>query len=175
MTDADGEEITEKTTSEIHRKILGHANSRRVNFMQWQLEVCPETDRLHFHVYIEYETSVRLRTVRKEWTEIGYGQQAVRAGTREQARHYITPEFYDKEKKATKWEYTHLAGPWFVGEWREDDDSVAGISREAAAYQIIAEGGHPRDVAKADPQMYGRNFRGLYALYKELRGESPCR
>jgi len=175
MTDADGKEITEKTTERIHEGIRHHADSRPVNFMQWQLEIAPDTGRLHYHVYVEYETSVRLRTVRREWSEIGWGQQNVRAGTREQARHYCTAEYYSKEHKAIKWEYTHLAGPWSVGEWREDDDSVAGISREAAAYQIIAEGGHPRDVAKADPQMYGRNFRGLYALYKELRGEEVCR
>ncbi len=172
MTDADGEEITEKTTTKIHEAILNHAENRAVNFMQWQLETCPETDRLHFHVYVEYQTSVRLRTVRAEWTEIGYGQQDVRSGTREQARHYITPEFYDKQRKMTKWEYTHLAGPWCVGTWREDDDAGTNISREAVAYQTIAEGGHPRDVARSDPQTYGRNYRGLYALYNELRGVS---
>lgn len=130
MTDAAGDEITEKTTEHIDEAIRHHADVRPVNFMQWQLEVCPETDRLHFHVYVEYVTSVRLRTVRAEWTEIGYGQQGVREGTREQARHYITPEFYDKHRKMAKLEYTHLAGPWTVGEWREDDDAVAGISRE---------------------------------------------
>lgn len=174
MTDADGEEITEKTTEKIDQLIRHHSDVRPVNFMQWQLEVCPETGRLHFHVYVEYTTSVRLRTVRSEWSEIGWGQQALRAGSREQARHYVTPEFYDKDKKDVKWNFTHVAGPWTVGEWRQDDDSVAGVSREAAAYQIIAEGGHPRMVAKADPQMYGRCFRGLYALYNELRGQSPC-
>lgn len=174
MTDANGDEITEKTTERIDEAIRHHADVRPVNFMQWQLEVCPESGRLHFHVYVEYETSVRLRTIRNEWSEeIGWGQQALRGGTREQARHYVTAEYYDKEKKACKWDYTHVAGPWSVGTWREDDDSVAGVSREAAAYQLIAEGGHPRDVAKADPQMYGRCFRGLYALYNELRGQSP--
>tara|TARA_B100001250_G_C19778098_1_gene780539 strand:- start:212 stop:811 length:600 start_codon:yes stop_codon:yes gene_type:complete len=172
MTDENGDEITEKTVERIDERIRHHADVRPVNFMQWQLEITPDTDRLHFHVYIEYETSVRLRTIRKEWSEIGWGQQQVRAGTREQARHYVSPEFYDKEK-GLKWDYTHLAGPWSVGCWREDDDSVAGISREGAAYQIIAEGGHPRDVAMSDPQMYGRCFRGLYALYNELRGQSP--
>jgi len=173
MTDANGNEITEKTVAGIDERIRHSADVRPVNFQQWQLEVCPETGRLHFHVYVEYQQSVRLRTVRREWSEIGMGQQSLRLGTREQARHYITPEFYDSKRKQSKIEYTHVAGPWAVGEWREDDDSVTGVSREAAAYQIIAEGGHPKDVARADPQMYGRNFRGLYALYNELRGQSP--
>lgn len=174
MTDKNGEEITENTVEGIDSRIRHHASFRPVNFMQWVLEVAPDTGRLHFHVYVEYETSVRLRTVRKEWSEeVGWGQQQVRSGTREEARHYCSREYYDNEKGATKWEYTHLAGPWSIGEWREDDDSVRGISREAAAYQIIAEGGHPRDVARSDPQMYGRCFRGLYALYNELRGTSP--
>ncbi len=174
MTDAEGEEITEKTVEQIDIAIRANALNRPVNFMQWQLEFCPETDRLHYHVYVEYETSVRLRTVRKEWSEeVGWGKQQVRAGTREEARHYCSREYYCTDHKATKWEYTHVAGPWTIGEWREDDDSVRGISREAQAYQIIAEGGHPRDVARSDPQMYGRCYRGLYALYNELRGQSP--
>lgn len=172
MTDANGDEITEKTTERIDEAIRHHADVRPVNFMQWQMEVTPDTGRLHFHVYVEYETSVRLRTIRKEWSEIGWGQQDLRKGTREQARHYVTPEFYDSEK-GLKWDYTHVAGPWSIGQWREDDDAVAGVSREGQAYAIIAEGGHPRDVAKSDPQMYGRCFRGLYALYNELRGQSP--
>jgi hypothetical protein len=174
MSDSDGEEITEKTTENIDQRIRHHLDVRPVRFAQWVLETAPETGRLHFHVYVEYETSVRLRTVRKEWSEdVGWGQQQVRAGTREEARHYCSREYYSKEHEATKWEYTHVAGPWTLGEWREDDDSVRGISREAAAYQIIAEGGHPRDVARSDPQMYGRCYRGLYALYNELRGQSP--
>lgn len=174
MTDADGDEITEKTAVVIDELIKAHTLNRPCNFIQWVLEVTPDTGRLHYHVYVEYTTSVRLRTVRAEWTAIGWGKQDIRAGTREQARHYCTPEYYSKEHVDFKWGYTHVAGPWFLGEWREDDDSVAGISREAAAYAIIAEGGHPKDVARADPQMYGRNYRGLYALYKELRGQNPC-
>jgi len=174
MADTDGSEITEKTTERIDERIQHMFEIRPIQYAIWNLEVAPETGRLHFHVYVEYVKSVRLRTIRKEWTEnVGWGAQQLREGTREEAKLYCGPEHF-KSGKGFKAEYTHLAGPWERGEWRVDDDSVRGVSREQQAYLMIAEGGHPRDVAKSDPQMYGRCFRGLYALYNELRGQSPC-
>lgn len=173
MTDENGKEITEDSVAIVDERILHQATNRPVNYMIWNLEVAPETGRLHYHVYVEYETSVRLRTIRKEWTEeVGWGQQNIREGTRGQARTYCGPDHFHS-KHGLKANYTHLAGPWEIGEWREDDDAVHGVSREQQAYLIIAEGGHPRDVAHSDPQMYGRCYRGLYALYNELRGVSP--
>ncbi len=175
MTDKEGREITEKTSETVEHMIRHKMEvDREVSYAIWVLETAPDTGRLHFHVYVEYANSVRLRTIRKEWTEdIGWGSQEVRAGTRMQARTYCTAEHFDKKKKAYKSEYTHLAGPWEHGSWRGDADDSVGISREQQAYLVIAEGGHPREVALLDPQMYGRHFRGLYALYNELRGLTP--
>jgi len=171
LTDRKGTEITEKTTHEVDADIREYVETLRpANFAQWVLEVCPESERLHFHLYVEFETSVRWRTLQKELPDaVGSGQVELRGGTREQARLYCSPEFFDSEKGWKK-DFTHLAGPWTHGVWREDADDISGQSREATAYGIISDGGHPRDVALLDGQTYGRQFRGLYALYNELRG-----
>ncbi len=175
MTDAEGKEITEKSVERVESRIRHKLEiDREVTYAIWVLETAPDTGRLHFHVYVEYTQSVRLRTIRKEWsTEIGMGKQSIRAGSRMTARIYCTPEYFNKKEGQYKSEYTHLAGPWEIGEWRLDADDAVGISREQQAYLIIAEGGHPKDVALSDPQMFGRHFRGLYALYYELRGQTP--
>lgn len=127
-----------------------------IRFAVWQLERCPESQRLHIQGYIEYTRSVRMGTVKQALGESVHLEQ--RLGTREQAIEYCRKDD------------SRVRGPWTTGSdnlsqgKRTDLDSIA---------LCIREGGSLDDVVEEYPSQYIRYRRGIEALYHRrarLRG-----
>lgn len=84
-------------------------------------ERCPESDKLHAHLYLQFNTQQRWSKLKKRFP---HQHMEPRMGTRRQAVHYLDPTYicrdkskfyYNKEKS----EYTTLCGPWEFGVFRD--------------------------------------------------------
>lgn len=114
----------------------------------WQLEMCPETNKLHLQGYIEFAGSVRMATVKRILGNTVHLEG--RKGTRDQAIEYC-------RKEATR-----FAGPWTFG----DLDSVRPGKRtdlhELA--ERIKGGAGRREVVDDFGHLYIRYSRGVENL-----------
>lgn len=81
-------------------------NPDRMHYLVYQVEVAPDTGRLHVQGYVEYKRSVRLNNVKKDIQDPA-GHVEPRQGSRSQARAYCMKE----ESRHPE------GGPWEFGEW----------------------------------------------------------
>lgn len=74
-------------------------------YLVYQVEKCPDTDRLHFEMYLELKNPVNMKTIQK-WFPTCHAEK--RMGTREQCRDYCMKED------------SRFAGPYEFGEFKPD-------------------------------------------------------
>lgn len=168
---ANGDDETDtlhQFVQESLRALDGSVGPANMRYRIAQLEVGENPDRdagqtgFHIQAYIEAYSSVRLRTM---WRSLPFARVEPRLFRRTTARDYCTPS----KALLSGFDPTHLAGPWIVGEWRDDRmDDTANDSPLDAATDLIVEGNSPRFVAARFPRVWVRYGRGLSDLYEML-------
>lgn len=125
-----------------------HENADGLRFGVWQLEMSPTTQRLHIQGYFEFDSAVRLGTLKRYLGESVHGES--RRGSRDSAILYCRKE------------ETRVLGPWTFGNQavvrqgkRTDLDSVA---------DLVQSGETMHNVVNEYPVQYIRYRRGIEAL-----------
>lgn len=111
-----------------------------IRYAIWQLERCPDTDRIHVQGYLELNGTKRLAGVKKLfWCDSVHVEK--RRGTRLQAKEYCSKED------------TKVQGPWEYGKWingpgeRSDLHAIAEAITDGADLRII-DSEFPEQAAK---------------------------
>lgn len=135
-----------------HTDRLRSSNSDDIRYLVFQLEQCPQTQRLHLQGYVELRRSWRRVSVARI-LGLPDAHLEVRRGTRDQAREYARkPD-------------TRQAGPWEVGTWH-----AAGAGRRSdleGVRQAIREGASELEVADQHFESWVR-FRASFNAYRQL-------
>lgn len=114
----------------------------------WQEESAPDTGTPHYQGYVEFKAPLRLSAVRKL---LGGAHWEPRRGTREQAREYCRKP-------------GQLAGPWELGEFNLEPGKRTDLD---AALSTLGKRGRVADVAREQPGVFVKYFRGLERLASE--------
>lgn len=131
-----------------------------VQYASFQLEQCPETQRLHWQGYLELESPRTLSYFRK-WFEGFHCTPKYDTSTREQARAY------------TRKEASRVAGPWEFGEFLASDEVKEKITDVVA--RLIKEGKTFDEVFDLHPGwclVHLRQIKELIA-WREFSQEKP--
>lgn len=120
---------------------------KEVVYLAYQLELCPETNRLHIQGYAEFDSALRLKAIKEL-----FGRESMhidlRKGTQKQAIDYVT--------KAASRE----RGPVQRGKAKEQGRrlDLEGLANRMRAGERLV------DIAMSDPVAIVRHHRGLQAL-----------
>ena len=121
----------------------------------YQLELCPDTDRVHVQGYFEFVRGVRLTHVQR----ILGGEKChcePRHGTPQHARKYCLKE------------ETQLCAPTEFGELPEGQGERTDLQ---AAFRLLDQGQTPQDVSRAYPETWARYWRAMDRYYLEVADE----
>lgn len=133
------------------------------SFVQDSLDEQARKSGFHLQLYVETQTSIRLRTV---WRSLPYAYVRPRRALRETARDYCMPDkgspFVDLIDE------TVIAGPFTVGEWRPSTADESNDSPLDMATAFIVKGGSLHECARRFPQVFVRHGFGLERLWKQL-------
>ena len=103
-------------------------------YLVWQKEKCPETNRVHYHVYVRYDKRKKFSTLRRIWPERSHLEIA--RGTEEECRNYCTKEESRVEPGGERGEYKPEIGSR-QGE-RTDMEEIMDLIREGATMKELA-------------------------------------
>nr|QXP07616.1 MAG: replication associated protein [Arizlama virus] len=117
-----------------------------VIYAVWQIELCPETQREHVHMFIHFSTSCRF----------GKAQAAIA----DMSAHCEIPRNRQQSIEYCKKDESRLEGPWEFG----TDTSQGSRSDLKRVVDAIAAGEPLSKIAKDDPTVFVRNCRGLTVL-----------
>lgn len=136
----------------------GLADCPDFKYAVWQKERCPETGRLHWHLYVELKRPQRWgRVPQLIGLRVGQWHAAKRRGTRDQARAYCRKE------------RTRVEGPFELGEWTSDRGPGARHDLEAVADAVLVERASVSDVAERFPIQFIKYHRGIVELKQTVR------
>lgn len=118
----------------------------------YQLELCPETQRVHVQGYFEFVRPVRRTHVQRILGgELCHAEP--RRGTPQQARTYCCKE------------ETRLCAPTEFGSLPQGRGERTDLQ---AIFSTLDEGGTPQEVARAYPEAWARYFRAVDRYYLEF-------
>lgn len=123
--------------------------STKIKFMTFQLEKAPSTQRLHFQVYVEFKTQVRMNFIKDIFGDEVHIEN--RKGSQAEAIAYCNKE------------ETRVEGPWTYGKKSEQGKRS---DLEQVAEDILA-GDKLRDIALNNPVQYIKFSKGI----KELKAQ----
>lgn len=121
----------------------------KVRYVVWQLERCPDTQKLHYQGYCELSSPMRISAFKNK-LELREIHLEPRRGNREQARDYCRKED------------SRVAGPWELGEWQSGGQ---GKRTDIAALVTLCQvDANPLSVARAMPDVALRYPKGISLL-----------
>lgn len=127
-----------------------------VKYLTGQIEKCPETGRLHFQGFVQFEKQLRLKTIKNKIEALSNAHLEPRKGTPEQAIEYCTKE------------ETRIAGPWEKGKV-----SIAGQRTDIETIvNLLTSGKTPYQVAITMPETSARYFKFMDWITLGLRNET---
>ncbi len=131
-----------------------------ISFYVFQLEKCPETGRLHYQGYMEFDKKYRLSTLRLRWVVVGPPPHFdLRRGTQDQAIEYCSKE------------ETRMSGPWSFG---EKSKSVQGQRTDLEGiYDLIKSGHGMVDIIDSAPASFIRYSSGIEKMILYLKRPRP--
>lgn len=117
-----------------------------VDYCIWQVERCPETDRLHIQGYLELKKPARFTGIKKI---LGDNSAHIepRRGTRTEARDYC--------RKID----TRVEGPYEFGTWREQTQGKR--SDLDSVYDMVRSGKTQKDILEDQPSTFIKFNRGI--------------
>lgn len=125
----------------------GSPHHEDVQYAVWQIELCPQTDRLHAHVYIAFKKAVRMTYAQAVITdEVAHAEKVA-----DRAR---SIEYCQKQE-------SKVEGPW---EYGRNDIAQGTRSDLKRAVDMITGGKSLYEVAREEPVTFVRNCRGLASL-----------
>ena len=133
--------------------------AKNLRYVSGQLEISPNTERIHLQLYIEFTDSPRASTVR---TRCGGGFAGARRGTRTEARAYT---FKQETRLAPEYQLEY-------GEWRPDDGARGEPSMSDSIIEMILAEKTPAEIAAYHPKAflhYGRRIKDLYDTREQYR------
>lgn len=136
---------------------LFQALPEKAKFVIWQQERCPDTQRVHMHIYIRFAEPVRFAAVQKLINDMGAHCEP-RRGTEKEAADYCRKED------------SRIAGPWFFGQEAQGQGDRTDLH---AALEMVKAGATNAQIAEAMPEVYARNHRGIQAV--RCANEKPLR
>lgn len=128
----------------------------KVRYLVFQIEVCPETKRLHAQGYAEFTDAIRMNAFKSM-----FGDRTMhiekRVGTREQARHYCMCSgrpcgCVNADKKIVG------SGPFEFGEWIRGQGQRTDLSQ---IQEAISEGAGALEIADANFGFFIRNEKAI--------------
>lgn len=139
------------TSYKVDEFAFPQAHESIIKYLVWQEERCPNTGREHIQGYIELK-----RPQRMSWVKAAFQDDTLhcekRKGSRKQARDYCMKED------------TRQAGPWEVGEWREDNEGQGKRNDLIAVYNKVKTGASSSAIAEEYPAEFIRYHNGIKAL-----------
>lgn len=109
-----------------------------LRYASYQLEKGGNTERMHYQIYVEFTSSLRVNQVYKRLP----AHWEPRNGEREVARSY------------TMKQDSRIAGPWEFGEWREETAAKKQPSPSKQALGLLMKGHEPATILYAHPEIY---------------------
>lgn len=122
-----------------------------IQYIIYQKESCPKTDKIHWQGYIELKNPITLLSVKKLFNDNTIHVEA-RKGTRDQARDYCR-----KTGGSELFEW---------GDWRENSQGTRNDLK--SLYDIVKSGGTDGDIAERMPGHFIRYGRGIQRLRQTL-------
>lgn len=123
-----------------------------LDYAVWQVECCPTTQRLHIHMYMEFDRTVYASFVCNLFPDPRkcYAEPKITFTSREDCISYCTKE------------HTRVAGPWEFGS-RETQEEVSQGKRSdiSRVVSIINNGGNMEDIMKLDGNVMLRMPNGI--------------
>jgi len=129
-----------------------------VLYASWQLERCPDTQRLHWQGYIELESARTLSYFVKYYKGI-HAVPKYETSTREQARAY------------SRKEDTRVAGPWEYGEFSASEEVKEKVSDRVA--RLITEGSSFEELCAIAPGWCLLHQRSIFDMMARLHLMRP--
>lgn len=133
-----------------------------VIYAVWQRERCPETGRVHVHVYVRYPTRKRMETVKNLFRRPDMHLEAAR-GSEEECRAYCQ-KAESRIEEGTEYNVQNYDPNEGKQGRRSDLDAIAVQIRENVPIALIAEN-HPAD--------YIRYHAGIQALHMQIAPRPP--
>ncbi len=132
----------------------GLREDTRIRYFIGQIELCPDSWRIHAQVYTEWKSSRRLSEVRKAFPS----HLESRKGTRTEARDYC--------RKAG----SRVIALGEFGEWRPESQAVVRpAQKEIALDCLVKHGMTPAQIAEEHPHVYFTHHFAIDKLYA-MRG-----
>lgn len=154
------EEMTDDAFSALVKVVIdGLEEDRRIRYFSGQLEVCPDTDRLHAQCYTEWHDSKRMSEVMKAFPS----HLELKEGTRTQARDYT--------QKPDKEGFVSDLGSF--GDWLPDAEESARLKggkssrtlSSIAVSAVVDMQMTPQQIADEYPAVYFQHYPRILALY----------
>lgn len=125
-------------------------------YLVYQVEVAPDTGRMHVQGYCEFKRSVRLNSAKKLLV-LPTAHFEPRQGSRAQARNYCMKE----ESRAVDGDF----GPWEYGEWAEGETKRSDLQ---TAIESIQNGKDWKDLVEENPAVSIRYWKGLFLVWSQF-------
>lgn len=142
--------------TEYDMKATWFKEDEKITFVAGQAEICPETKREHFQLYVEVKTPITFKTFKARYGNKLHVQS--RKGTQEEAEKYCTKT--ESRKPG--------AEPFVLGERASGSGKT---SEQARAIQAVKEGKSLKEVARDHPGAWVRSYKGLTSLAGALQEE----
>lgn len=132
-------------------------------FAVWQRELCPDTGRLHVHVYVRFSTRKKMTTV-KNYFQRQDAHCEITQGSEEQATAYCEKE-ESRSEAGSRWNPQNYNPNEGKQGRRSDLDDIATKCKEGVSIAAIAEA-HPGD--------FIRYHSGIQALHATVAPKPPA-
>jgi len=123
-----------------------------VRYVVWQEERCPETDRLHVHIYLRFEQPSTMGQVKRLCNDNAAHCEERRGSEAEAVAYVKKPD-------------TRTAGPWEFGVALQEGQGAGARTDVAALAKRVLDGEKPTKIAREDPAAFMKHHRGIQALY----------
>lgn len=148
----------QKTEGDPQDLITWTAGHSQVHYCIWQIEKCPETNRLHIQAYLELTHKRGLAWLKLNLSETAHWE--IRRGSQQKAIEYCS-------KEETRW-----LGPFTVGE-KKAQGSRTDL---AAVLDLVKTGAGYMDILEMNPSAairYAGNIKSVINLYQKDRSHPP--